>query len=149
MKFYRIAVGCTSDQECGPTQACFNGKCVLPCTVRDPCGSNAICYNANHKAGCRCKDGFVGEPTRACDLPRTPQPVCQYNEDCPPNKFCDRLNRICRSPCMQDSCGPNAACYSENRLAVCKCFDGFTGNPYLGCTRRKFDNFCLKICCYA
>jgi len=127
--------GCRSDNDCQLDEACHGGFCVRPCDTQ-PCGTNAVCRNYNHRAVCRCQDGFVGEPTRNCDRPPTPG-VCQYNEDCPPNKFCDRLNRVCLSPCMSDTCGRNAECVVENRESRCKCFDGFQGNPFHSCDRRK------------
>lgn len=62
------------------------------------------------------------------------QPVCQYNEDCPPDKLCDRLNRICINPCLSDSCGENAECTPKNHAAECRCPPGSRGNPHLSCT---------------
>lgn len=62
-----------------------------------------------------------------------PKPICQYNEDCPPNKLCDRLNRICINPCNEDSCGDNALCVPENHGIKCACLSGFVGNPYTEC----------------
>lgn len=63
-------------------------------------------------------------------------PVCQYNEDCPPDKLCDRLNRRCINPCQEDSCGENAECYAVNHGIDCRCFSGYTGNPYVECGRQ-------------
>lgn len=60
--------------------------------------------------------------------------MCQYNEDCPSYKFCDRLNRKCIDPCLKTDCGLNASCYPENHQAQCKCLLGFQGKPYVGCT---------------
>lgn len=65
------------------------------------------------------------------------KPVCQYNEDCPPNKLCDRLNRICISPCFEDSCGENAECIAQNHGPDCRCLPGYFGNPYTICDRGK------------
>lgn len=62
-----------------------------------------------------------------------PKPICQYNEDCPPNKLCDRLNRRCINPCMEDSCGENAECIPENHGIKCICPAGYGGNPYIEC----------------
>lgn len=63
--------------------------------------------------------------------------VCQYNEDCPPEKLCDRLNRVCINPCMEDSCGENAECIPVNHGIQCRCPTGFTGNAYLFCNQGK------------
>lgn len=59
--------------------------------------------------------------------------VCQYNEDCPPNKLCDRLNRRCINPCFEDSCGSNAECFTEDHTAKCRCLPGYEGNPQVAC----------------
>lgn len=59
--------------------------------------------------------------------------VCQYNEDCPPEKLCDRLNRRCINPCMEDSCGDNAECYPVEHVAQCRCLPEHIGNPYVAC----------------
>lgn len=61
------------------------------------------------------------------------KPICQYNEDCPPNKLCDRLNRICINPCFEDSCGENAECLPKDHGIDCQCLHGFQGNPYVEC----------------
>lgn len=62
------------------------------------------------------------------------QPICQYNEDCPPTKLCDRLNRRCINPCLVDSCGLNAECAPSNHGIECRCVNGFVGNPYVECS---------------
>ena len=63
------------------------------------------------------------------------QPICQYNEDCPPNKLCDRLNRRCINPCSDDSCGENAECHPVNHGIECRCISGYTGNANIECSR--------------
>lgn len=62
------------------------------------------------------------------------QPICQYNEDCPPTKLCDRLNRRCINPCLVDSCGSHAECTPFNHGIECRCLSGFVGNPYVECS---------------
>lgn len=69
-----------------------------------------------------------------------PGNVCQYNEDCPPDKTCDRLNRICINPCTEDACGHNAVCQAINHQIECHCLEGYIGNPYVEC---GFGNFFL------
>lgn len=71
--------------------------------------------------------------------------VCQYNEDCPPELLCDRLNRKCISPCAINKCGDNAECLPSNHGIQCKCAPGFTGNAFLECYQ---GNYCFwkKIC---
>lgn len=72
------------------------------------------------------------------------KPVCQYNEDCPPNKLCDRLNRKCINPCFEDSCGENADCIPENHGAKCLCRAGYLGNAYVHCIRGNIINQLLN-----
>lgn len=59
--------------------------------------------------------------------------MCQYNEDCPPDKLCDRLNRVCKNPCQVDSCGTGAECTPVQHGVECRCPIGATGNPYIEC----------------
>lgn len=66
---------------------------------------------------------------------KTPLPICHYNEDCPPHKLCDRLNRVCINPCLEDYCGDNAQCLVENHVIDCHCLDGYLGNPYVECIK--------------
>jgi len=72
------------------------------------------------------------------------QPVCQYNEDCPPEKLCDRLNRLCINPCNEDSCGENAECVPDNHQIECKCLPGYFGNPYVECGLGKYLSWQLE-----
>lgn len=65
--------------------------------------------------------------------------VCQYNEDCPPNKLCDRLNRRCINVCSEDSCGENAECFVENHKARCRCLQGFDGNAQISCRETTYN----------
>ena len=55
---------CTSDQQCGFSQACRNERCVPVCA--DACGRLAECRALNHRASCMCPPGYTGDPTVAC-----------------------------------------------------------------------------------
>lgn len=68
-----------------------------------------------------------------CTVGDSRRPVCQYNEDCPPDKLCDRLNRVCINPCADDSCGDNAECVPTNHGISCSCLPGHQGNAYIEC----------------
>ena len=59
-------VGCTSDPECSPNEACDNGNCINPCVASNPCSSTAACYVSNHAARCKCPPGFTGDPYSRC-----------------------------------------------------------------------------------
>lgn len=72
------------------------------------------------------------------------QSICQYNDDCPPNRFCDRLSRVCINPCSDDMCGENAECTVENHEPQCRCSDNYYGNPFVICLRAETKTICNK-----
>lgn len=72
------------------------------------------------------------------------QSVCQYNEDCPPDRLCDRLNRICINPCSTDTCGTNALCVPNHHAAECRCPPGSSGNPHISCTYGPGEPFHVR-----
>jgi hypothetical protein len=72
--------------------------------------------------------------------------VCQYNEDCPPNSLCDRLNRRCINVCSEDSCGENAECYVENHQSKCRCLPEFEGSPQIACFKISHNPCALNPC---
>ncbi|KAH1017853.1 hypothetical protein HUJ05_008447 [Dendroctonus ponderosae] len=142
----------TTNEDCPISEACIDRACQRPCDVHNPCAQNAVCINTNHGCDCSCQEGYQGNGFvgcapgeaqygvgSACSLPlKFPvadngPPVCQYNEDCPPNKLCDRLNRRCMNPCFEDSCGENAECVPKNHGATCVCLPGYEGNAYVEC----------------
>jgi hypothetical protein len=59
---------CVMNSDCPRTQACANNKCFDPCP--GTCGINAQCLVSNHAPSCRCVDGYIGNPLRACNPPR-------------------------------------------------------------------------------
>lgn len=149
-------MACTNNNECPITEACIGNLCQRPCDVHNPCAQHAVCINTNHGSDCSCAEGFQGNGYVGCNpgililtllnvtmyvtellVVLDYKPVCQYNEDCPPNKLCDRLNRICISPCFEDSCGENAECIGQNHGPDCRCLPGYFGNPYTICDRGK------------
>lgn len=73
--------------------------------------------------------------------------ICQYNEDCPPNKYCDRLNRQCINPCVEFDCGENTKCISSNHEAQCTCLPGYQGNPHIGCQEIPISDPCVPSPC--
>lgn len=116
-------LSCSSDQDCDEQESCVNRICRNPCS----CGNNAECFVRDHRPVCSCRDGFEGDPYRAC---RTVG--CRIDSECESNAAC--INGNCISPCLLNStCGPNADCYVERNRPLCRCRSGFEGNAYSGC----------------
>lgn len=61
-------------------------------------------------------------------------PECVSNNECAGNYAC--VNGACINPC---NCGPNAKCNVVNHYPSCVCPPGYSGNPQLGCFKRKYD----------
>ncbi|CAB0029718.1 unnamed protein product, partial [Trichogramma brassicae] len=141
-----VKAGCSSDRDCPLTETCIDEVCQEPCQLRNPCTTHAVCLNTNHGTDCSCEEGYHGNGFSLCSKVESPKNVCQYNEDCPPNKLCDRLNRRCINVCSYDTCGDNAECYVENHQARCKCLVGFDGNPEISCREILHDPCALSPC---
>lgn len=116
-------IGCRSDSECAPIQACVNRECIDPCSYTS-CGINAYCkVDRDHRARCYCLDNFRGDPFIRCD-----RPECTKNDDCPYTLVCRQEK--CENPC---NCGVGAVCTVNNHIPQCSCPPGSTGNPLLNC----------------
>lgn len=116
-------IGCRSDSECAPSEACVNRECTDPCKYTQ-CGRNAVCKtDYNHKARCHCYDGYRGNPLLACE-----RPECTRNDECSYNLACQ--NERCVDPCQ---CAPSAQCIVNNHIPSCRCPPGYTGNPATSC----------------
>lgn len=63
-------------------------------------------------------------------------PECVSNSECAGNYAC--VNNACINPC---NCGPNAKCNVVNHYPSCVCPPGYSGNPQLGCFKRKLHLF--------
>ena len=101
------------------------------------CGPYTDCRVVGDRAVCSCKPGFFGSPESGC------RPECTTNSDCVPVKAC--INRKCVDPCP-GACGSNAKCSTQNHAPLCRCPDGYEGNPVIGC-RPKPSKFgrCYKL----
>lgn len=91
----------------------------------NPCGSHSQCRNDQ-----ACVNGI-------CIL------GCRSNKDCPADRAC--INNKCQNPCEREGvCGPNAICSCKDHSTICKCPEGFEGNPTpeQGCVR--VPNICLS-----
>ena len=94
------------------------------------CGRGAECkVQSPHKGTCVCPAGTQGNPLLSCV-----SVVCQYNEDCADHEACDRLNRVCRPVCDEDTCAITAHCFAHDHQPTCTCPPGTQGNPYIECT---------------
>lgn len=116
------------DSDCLYDKACMGGSCVSPCLSLS-CGRGAECkVTSPHRATCVCPAGTQGNPTLSCVSVQ-----CHYNEDCADHEACDRLNRVCRPVCEDDTCADTAQCTARNHQPACSCPPGTEGNPYIEC----------------
>ncbi|KAF2350557.1 EGF-like domain [Trinorchestia longiramus] len=135
-----IAVGCRSDSQCPPNEACINDQCRDPCA----CGVNAQCEVHQHRAMCKCPSGYRGDPMVFCQMPQNP---CETSP-CGEGALCelDEGNPICSCPkgmtgnpfnkcipqgdeCSDNQCGPNSGCRIIAGAVQCFCLPEFVGNP--------------------
>lgn len=61
-----VFLGCRSDSECPPKQACINNQCANPCDERNPCKAPSECHVYNHRPNCACPPGFVEDTSLTC-----------------------------------------------------------------------------------
>ena len=119
-KLSHLTAGCKSDDECPIKEACYNRECLDPCQFEN-CGINAECSVRNHKATCKCRPGYKGNPYERCR-----QYECLSDPECADYLAC--RNEKCVDPC--EDCSINADCTARNHRAICECRIGYTGNPY-------------------
>ncbi|RWS29323.1 hypothetical protein B4U80_00125, partial [Leptotrombidium deliense] len=99
---------CRSDNDCPQETICEKrgGTCIDPCSIA-VCGPNADCVPQVHGSRCECRPGFTGNG--------------------------NDLVQGCITPCKDVWCADNAQCIvNSNNQGVCRCLDGFTGNPWPG-----------------
>lgn len=131
LNYFLFAAQCKVNADCPYDKACINEHCLNPCASTS-CGRNAECTVQTHIAQCRCPPGTQGNPQISCIAG-----VCQYNEDCADHEACDRLNRVCRPVCEEDTCATTATCVGRQHQPKCTCPPGTTGNPFQECTGKK------------
>ena len=67
-----------------------------------------------------------------------PKGECEHDPDCPDNKAC--IENQCKDPCLEyDPCGREAICETSNHRPVCRCPEGWGGNPHDQCFQCKFS----------
>ncbi|XP_064459913.1 uncharacterized protein LOC135370150 isoform X1 [Ornithodoros turicata] len=142
------------NSDCPPTSACIDVSGTPYCRdlCEDPttCGINANCSTVNHRAVCVCRPGYTGNPKQRCELVE-----CTTDEECRSSQVCVRNK--CYDACQSNAkCGINTICNSENHQAVCRCRDGYRGNPSTGCIKDipcstddscPIGEFCYKGLC--
>ncbi|KAJ8936987.1 hypothetical protein NQ314_012069 [Rhamnusium bicolor] len=128
----RIATTCTTDTDCG-NEVCYKEQCRAVCRNNEDCSSGErclqkVCVNP-------CADHSQCSKDQAC-INGMCIIGCRSNKNCPSEYAC--INNRCQDPCQgEGSCGPNAICSCQDHKTVCKCPDGFDGNPtpQQGCIR--------------
>lgn len=96
---------------------------VNPC-VPSPCGPNSQCKANDQTPICSCLTNYIGRPP-------TCRPECTINAECAGHLAC--IGEQCKDPCP-GSCGRSAYCQVVNHSPQCTCDEGFTGDPFAGCT---------------
>lgn len=114
-------------------------KPTQPCQP-SPCGQNAQCRVLNGQAVCSCLPNYIGAPP-------TCRPECTSNNECALNRAC--LQQKCMDPCP-GVCGANTECSVHRHSPICRCVNGYTGNPFVGCQpirskKEVFDVFSEEI----
>ncbi|XP_045477748.1 neurogenic locus Notch protein-like isoform X2 [Harmonia axyridis] len=102
--------------------------------ICDQCANDALCISTNTATNCVCPRGFFGNPYISC------YKMCLSNEDCTSDKLC--VHNLCKDPC-EGACGVNTECTVDKikRNPVCRCQDGFSGDPSRICTLKIENRF--------
>lgn len=83
-----------------------------------------MCREQNSQAICSCLPSYIGAPP-GC------RPECVTSAECAYNRAC--INQKCVDPCP-NACGQNAFCQATNHHPICKCNQGYTGDPLIRCS---------------
>ena len=127
---------CSEDQHCQNNEACRNRECVNPCSGRNPCNYLASCNAENHNAVCTCPPGFEEDQFGNCKEIRRGE--CYHDTECPDDRAC--VQNQCQDPCRLDEpCGLKAICTVSSHRAICKCPEGWGGQPFTECFQCKFN----------
>lgn len=95
-----------------------------PCNP-SPCGANSVCREQNGHAICTCQPEFIGSPPNC-------KPECVVSSECSSEEAC--VSQRCSDPCP-GICGHNAKCRVLNHSPICSCNVGYSGDPFIQCTR--------------
>ena len=136
-----VVSGCQNDNDCRPSEACREGTfgtktCVDVCSQVQCPPQTSVCVADNHRANCKCRNGFGGNPDNRIGCTEALTLLgCTNDVQCPEDKVC-RLSqgrKQCIAACSALQCGPGAICTARNHVGKCTCPPGlFTGDPYGG-----------------
>ncbi|KAK0077732.1 hypothetical protein PV325_003506, partial [Microctonus aethiopoides] len=117
------------------------------CTNNDECDQNEECLIINNVPTCQCFTGYV--PYDPTDLVSNYGCLkyCDDNSNCELTEKCE--NNKCIPACGFGTCGINSQCIEQNHIAICRCPDGFIGDPNSECIKAcKTDLNCddIDIC---
>lgn len=101
-----------------------------PCAA-SPCGPHADCIANGEEFTCKCLPDMLNQPPNC-------RPECTMDSHCSDDMSCVAYR--CKSPCGYGVCGPYADCRAEDHKPVCKCLEGYSGDPFLGCTFNKTES---------
>ncbi|PNF25788.1 hypothetical protein B7P43_G12126 [Cryptotermes secundus] len=88
-----VQLECADSNDCTPSKACIDSRCVDPCSLPNVCGQNAHCLPLNHVGVCSCYSGYTGNPQLGCVTVQ----YCSTNSQCPAGTRCN--SGICTSEC--------------------------------------------------
>ena len=87
-----VVSGCKADTDCRPSEACreasFGTKtCVDVCSSAQ-CPSRSVCISDNHRAQCKCSNGFGGNPDNRGGCSEALKIGCATDVQCPEDQVC-------------------------------------------------------------
>jgi len=148
------AIECTPVPSCPPGRGLIldeNEECVCPPGYY--MDSEGVCIRCKTELGfvlignqciCDSSRGLVLSPDgQSCvcppDYEMGPDGICieilecKVDPECHDTKYCELSNNTCSDPCVKWPCGPNAYGTPTGHRCICKCIEGFIGNPITGC----------------
>lgn len=103
-----------------------------PCEV---CGPNTECRKRGSSVVCKCEAGYFGDAYSITGC----RPECVTNIECKPTLSC--VNKKCVDPCQEKICGLNAICYVVGHEPICRCSEGYRGDPTRLCNLIIIGNY--------
>lgn len=122
-----VSCSCSPGFTGNPFVQCIRQTIDLNPCEPSPCGTNAVCQRRDNVGACICIEDYHGNPYEGC------QPECILSADCPTNKAC--IRNKCADPCL-GICGTDALCSVVNHIPTCTCLPGFSGDPFITCSRQ-------------